>query len=235
MEEYKVKSENYVHIQGWMVTDLHLKGNELLVYAIIYGFSQLKGQVFKGSLKYLADWTQSTKQGIIKVLKSLEQRNLIVKIEKSVNNVKVCEYYATEFNTPLNNVEQCGEQSLTVGIQQSLPNILLDDTINDTKVDTITIVAKRVLDYLNEKAKRRFTYCDDNLRFIKTTLKKGHTEEDCRIVIDKKVLQWKNDAKYSEYLRPMTLFGTKFESYLNAPTPTQSTQEDISVYDRDDD
>ena len=35
-----MNADNYINIQGWMRTDLDLKGNELLVYAIIYGFSQ---------------------------------------------------------------------------------------------------------------------------------------------------------------------------------------------------
>ena len=53
----KVKEENYISISGWMVTRLGLKGNELLVYAIIYGFSQDDETMFTGSLQYLADWT----------------------------------------------------------------------------------------------------------------------------------------------------------------------------------
>ena len=36
----KVSPDNYVAIQGWMITDLNLKGNDLLIYAVIYGFSQ---------------------------------------------------------------------------------------------------------------------------------------------------------------------------------------------------
>lgn len=35
-----MKKGSYLTIQDWMVTDLHLKGNELLAYALIYGFSQ---------------------------------------------------------------------------------------------------------------------------------------------------------------------------------------------------
>ena len=67
----QITNENYITIQGFMVNELNLKGNELLIYAIIYGFSQLDNQEFKGSLQYLADWTNSTKQGVIKNLKSL--------------------------------------------------------------------------------------------------------------------------------------------------------------------
>ena len=122
MAESKVKRENYITIQGFMLTDLKLKGNELLIYACIYGFSQAENQVFKGSLQYLSDWTNSTKQGVIKCLKSLEEKGYIVKKENYVNGVKFCEYYATEFNTLLNKVEGGIQQSLTPPIQQSLPN-----------------------------------------------------------------------------------------------------------------
>ena len=71
-----IKNENYVIIQGFMTNELKLKGNDLIVYAIIYGFSQLKGQKFNGSLSYLADWTNSSKQGVQKNLKSLLNQKL---------------------------------------------------------------------------------------------------------------------------------------------------------------
>ena len=116
-----------------MVNELNLKGNELLIYAIIYGFTQLDNQEFKGSLQYLADWTNSTKQGVIKNLKSLIDKGLIEKKETIFNNVKFIYYYATKFNTI--------KQSLTGystkfngGIQQSLPNNInnnIEDNIKE--------------------------------------------------------------------------------------------------------
>ena len=124
MAESKVKRDNYINIQGWMVSDLKLKGNELLIYAIIYGFTQDGENRFTGSLKYLADWTNSTKQGVIKCLKSLCDRGLIGKKENVINGVKFCEYYATELTGVLNKVEYPMQQSLTGGIKQSLPNNL---------------------------------------------------------------------------------------------------------------
>lgn len=132
MADSKVNRDNYIVIQGWMLADLKLKGNELIVYACIYGFSQAENQVFNGSLQYLADWTNSTKQGVIKNLKSLEEKGYIVKNEKYINGVKFCEYYTTKFNRELNNVEGGIKQSLTGGIKQSLPNNLsLDTTKNN--------------------------------------------------------------------------------------------------------
>ena len=88
----KVKNENYISIQGWMVNELNLKGNELLVYAIIYGFSQEENQKFAGSIQYLANWIGSSKQTVFNCLKSLIEKGLIEKKETFINGVKFCEY-----------------------------------------------------------------------------------------------------------------------------------------------
>lgn len=116
----KIKDENYILIQGWMITELSLKGNELLIYAIIYGFSQIENQSFNGSLQYLAEWTNSTKQSAIKCLKALIDKGYIGKNEKYINNVKFCEYYATKFNRVVNKVEQGSKQSLPNNIEYNI-------------------------------------------------------------------------------------------------------------------
>ena len=92
MAEVKIKSENFLTIQGWMVTELNLKGNELLIYACIYGFSQIEDQWFTGSRQYLADWTNSTKQGVQKCLKSLIEKGLLEKKEIFTNGVNFVDW-----------------------------------------------------------------------------------------------------------------------------------------------
>ena len=72
-----VKPENYIVIQGFMLTDLHLKGAELLVYATIYGFCQTKEQYFTGSLQYLSEWTNCTVRGVSKCITGLTEKGLI--------------------------------------------------------------------------------------------------------------------------------------------------------------
>lgn len=131
MAESKVKRENYITLQGWMLTDLGLKGNELILYACIYGFSQAEDQVFTGSLQYLADWTNSTKQGVMKCLKSLVEKGYIIKAEKLINGVKFCEYHATLFNGGMQQSCMGYATKLHGGMQQSLPNNLVD-TLEDT-------------------------------------------------------------------------------------------------------
>lgn len=130
MTNSKVDRDKFIVLQGWMISELGLKGNELIVYACIYGFTQAENQVFNGSLQYLADWTNSTKQGVIRCLKSLVEKGYIQKNDRYVNGVKFCEYYATNVNTLLNKVEYPIKQSLIPPIQESLPN---NTDINNTK------------------------------------------------------------------------------------------------------
>lgn len=83
----------YINIQSWMVSELNLKGNELMIYAIIYGFCQDKESRFKGGRSYLAKWTNSTIRGVQKNLNSLLEKRMISKDEKTVNGIRVCDYY----------------------------------------------------------------------------------------------------------------------------------------------
>ena len=113
--ESKVKNANYIMVQGWMLKKLNLKGNELLIFAIIYGFSQAEGQTYSGGLQYLADWTNSTKQGVVKCLKSLEDKGFISKTESGINGQKKCYYIAiseTDFDA-----KTAAEQVSTVSTQ----------------------------------------------------------------------------------------------------------------------
>jgi len=73
-----------------------------------------------------------------------------------------------------------------------------------------------IIDYLNKQAKREYRASSEKTKsLIRARLKEGFTEQDFRVVIDKKVEEWLGDSKMDKYLRPSTLFGTKFEDYLN--------------------
>lgn len=210
MAENKVVRENYISLQGWMIRDLHLKGNELIIYACIYGFSQAENQVFNGSLQYLADWTNSTKQSVIKCLKSLIEKGYIIKTEKIINGVKFCEYHSTNLNIVLNKVEYLDKQSLTNGIKQSLPNNISSNNLLEN--------IKNIIDYLNKKLGSNYSYKSKTTQAcIKARFNEidGLTVDDFYTVIDKKHREW-SGTEWEQYLRPQTLFGTKFESYLNS-------------------
>lgn len=229
MLEIKVRRENYLTIQGFMVTDLKLKGNELLIYAIIYGFSQAENQAFNGSLQYFTDWTNSTKQGVIKSIKSLEEKGLITKTENFIRGVKIVEYYAT----PLNKVYPHSTEFN--GIKQSLPNniyniyntrVITEDKIEvDNKDISNYDIYAYIIDYLNKQSGSSYRASTPKTQtLIKARLAEGFKVDDFKKVIDNKVASWKG-TEWEKFLRPETLFGTKFESYLNERQVVKKTEQ----------
>ena len=52
-------------------------------------------------------------------------------------------------------------------------------------------------------------------KLIQARTKEGFALEDCSLVVQHKNDQWKGDDKMSQYIRPTTLFSTKFETYLD--------------------
>lgn len=74
-----LKSENHIVIQGWMCNELELKGNDLLVFALIYGFSQDGESKFYGGRKYIAETFNISLPTVDKALRNLIDLNYIEK------------------------------------------------------------------------------------------------------------------------------------------------------------
>jgi uncharacterized phage protein (TIGR02220 family) len=94
-----------------------------------------------------------------------------------------------------------------------------------------------IVDYLNQKAGTNYKASTKKTKTcIHARLEEGFTQDDFCTVIDKKCAEWLG-TEFEQYLRPETLFGTKFESYLNAKVtkkqvvnsgvPNGSNQDDL--------
>ena len=100
-------------------------------------------------------------------------------------------------------------------------NTYINNTNNNTNKDIVEI-----LDYLNSKCGSKYkTTTPKTQTLIKARLKEKFTIADFKKVIDTKVQEWGNDEKMKKYLRPETLFGTKFEGYLNQTTSIIATND----------
>ena len=108
-------------------------------------------------------------------------------------------------------------------------NTSFSNTFNNTsnKKDIVEhsptepIPYQEVVEYLNQKTGKNFKHTSKvTQRHIRARFAEGFTVNDFKQVIDKKCSDWLRDQKMKEYLRPETLFGTKFESYLNSKTTT---------------
>lgn len=106
---------------------------------------------------------------------------------------------------------------------------------DNNKKNNIYIV--EIVRYLNEKTGANFKpTAKDTVSHINARIKDGYTVEQFKQVIDKKCADWLNDTRMREYLRPSTLFGTKFESYLNSAATAKTTDKtDPNSYTGEDD
>ena len=191
--------------------------DELEIWRLLYRYSDYEtgitgytiNQLVIGADKRLNLTTQKVrtilkkfeKQGYIKFLtsgsKGKESTLLITLKQQLFNN--------NETNKPKQN------KQVKASTQQQ--------TNNTTKNNNIYSI---VIDYLNTKANTNYRYTTKGTQsLINARLNEGYTVEDFKKVIDIKVDNWSN-TEWEKYLRPTTLFGNKFENYLNenkkAPT-----------------
>lgn len=89
-----INPNNYYTVQGWMISELKLKGNALAAYAIIYGFSQDGVSEYAGSSKYLCEWLNCSKKTVLTTLASLTEQGLLVKKTLNKNGVIFNNYVA---------------------------------------------------------------------------------------------------------------------------------------------
>lgn len=112
----------------------------------------------------------------------------------------------------------------------NVPEMSMDTSISISISNSYSNSISNIISYLNNKNNSNFRSNSKNtIKHIKARLDEGYTEENFYEVIDKKVAEWGNDPKMSLYLRPDTLFGTKFESYLNQKAVAPKIKNDGSA------
>lgn len=235
MGKYEVSSDNYITIKAFMVNELHLSGNELIVYAVIYGFSQDGSSWFTGSRRYLAAWCQTSEKSVTHNLKKLLDAGLIEKRTHYERGCTINDYRAIrsarrrgeETSLGGKKVPSTGEESSPVRGEESSPHTIEVDNL----VDTIDIVPQNdsgsgsiaaIIDYLNERVGTHYTYRNKSINgLINARLSEGFTIDDFKTVVDNKVAEW-TGTEWAKFLRPKTLFApSHFEEYLNqSPQPT---------------
>lgn len=92
------------------------------------------------------------------------------------------------------------------------------ETSPEPEKDNSSEQIEEIVNYLNEKSGSHYrTSTQNTKKHIRARLRDGYSVSDFKTVIDKKVKSW-TGTKMEPYLRPDTLFGSKFESYLNEKT-----------------
>jgi uncharacterized phage protein (TIGR02220 family) len=81
---------------------------------------------------------------------------------------------------------------------------------------SLKIPYEKIIAHLNNKTQKHFKHDNKTTQaHIRARWQQGFVLDDFISVIDKKTAKWGHDPKMADYLRPETLFGSKFEAYLN--------------------
>jgi uncharacterized phage protein (TIGR02220 family) len=120
------------------------------------------------------------------------------------------------------------ENRLIISVGQTAKVQVQKETPKQTKPNNSDLI-NDIIGYLNNKTGRQYTTkAKDALRAINARISEGYALDDFKKVIDIKAEKWMG-TEYEDYLRPITLFGTKFNSYINErPQQQQNSQSAIA-------
>ena len=222
MNEEKELPSYYSIIPATVRYDHNLKANEKLMYGEITALASKNGYCWAEN-RYFAELYDVHKITISNWLKNLEDNGYIRTELKYVYGTKQVSKRLIYINdTPISQIAKGYKSNDYDPINQNTKEELSTTSNNNTRDiyttsrNSTRVPYKEIIDYLNEKTGRNYKHkAKINQRVIKARMNEGYTIEEFKTVIDKKTDEWNNDAKMKEFLRPETLFGTKFDRYLN--------------------
>lgn len=227
------KNRNYttIHNEFLKRKDLSWKAKGIMTYLLslpddwVVNLDEIKRNATDGESSFRSGWKELVSAGYVS--------RQPVRDEKT----KKIDYWETVIKESISCVKSHNVENHNVGIHQ-VGNHKVDNrellstkelstniqSTNNTPSSASTrFPYKEIITYLNEKTGRNYKHIAKiNQRVIKARMNEGYTLEDFKTVIDKKTTEWNDDVKMKEYLRPETLFGTKFDRYLNEDLETKS-------------
>ena len=192
------KKSYYAVIPANVRYDTNICANAKLLYGEITALCNEKGYCW-ASNQYFADLYSVNKASISRWVSSLEKNGYInIELVYKENSKEIKHRYIRIVD------------KVKIKDEDNSNNI---DNSNDNNKFRTEI--KDIIDYLNEKIGGRYRYNTESTnKLIRAKLNAGFTVNDFKYIIDRKVDDWQG-TDFEKYLRPSTLFGNKFEQYLN--------------------
>ena len=213
--------------------DQNLKANEKLLYAEITTLTNKSG-ICWASNQYFAKLYGVTPQAVSRWINNLKDYgyidlDYIYQSNSKEINKRIIKLVSTKSSeVSINNLGVSTKSS--EGYQQKVKEN------NTSKSNNKNEEYKYIISYLNTRAGTNFKYSNKTTQsLINARMREGFKVKDFERVIDTKCSEWLNDSKMRPYLRPQTLFGTKFESYLNQNSKSvssldfQSSEKEIEI------
>ena len=185
--------------------------DELGLLLIISSLTAEKGYCY-ASNDYLAKIFETSVVTISRKIKILEEKKYIeIEYEKKGCLVISRKIRLTKMLTAINKKVN---RTINKNVKENNINNI-NNTNNNNIIYSQVLPYEEIINYLNLKANTHYRHnIKKTQSLISARFNENFTLDDFKRVIDNKVSEWK-DTEMEKYLRPETLFGTKFESYLN--------------------
>jgi len=188
------------------------------IFRKTYGWKKTEDAI---ALSQFVEMTGMNKPHIIQAIKGLLLKKVIIVTEKGNAPAKVYginKDYDKWEPLPKKVTLLKKVMSVTEKGNPSLPKKVPTKatTTKATTTKAIKDIVGQVICHLNERTGKNFSpLARPTISHISARISEGHSLDDFKRVIDRKARDWLTDPKMSPYLRPETLFGMKFEGYLN--------------------
>lgn len=163
----------------------------------------------------LEKYSMITRYQDILFIKNWEEYQSIEGLEKvrEQNRIRQARYKEKQRQLTLGNV------TANVSGNAEVTESNATDIDKERDIDKEKIPYSDIIKYLNEATSKSFKVTQKWKDLIKARWNEGQRLDDFKKVIDVKTNQWLNNQDMNKYLRPATLFGNKFDDYLNEYRP----------------
>lgn len=178
------------------------------------------GQLPPISRRTIASELQISESKVQRVLKSFENEHQIEQqMGAKCRLISIVSWDSYQEREPQTE-QQVNHKRTTSEPQVNTIKEYKNQRIQEQKKDIYSAERIEIVNYLNEILGSNYRPNSKKTKdLIHARLSEGFTVEDFKTVIHKKAKQWQNDPKMIKFLRPETLFGSKFEGYLNEKAP----------------
>ena len=227
MAESRIKPENYITIQGWMKSELGLKNNRLLLYALLWGFSQDGKSGYTGRQDYLMEWLDCSRSALNNYIKELKDKGLLMETvaetgQKALRAVRVAK--CPNFGHDVQKMDMgcpdsghgdvqkmdmgCPDSGLLPIYNNSYKNTYIESDIGEFTPPTVEEVREYCLERRNGIDPQRFVdyYTADKW------IRNGSPIDDWRLIVRLWESNGRDDAKKTKKTEQSGFHGGSFDT-----------------------